>query len=136
MSIQRPASQGNLGKPAPECQTILYFGASRHNGGGGGAKNGTPTRLKLHPVSLQPPIYQHSVFTVQIPFAPPNQQHQITGGIVSHSYSSVRYLHRSRFADVAFLTYGSNGCVVFQPLARVFYLVLLSAAVPVRMLPS
>jgi len=95
-------SHYNLGKRAPGCQTILYFGASRDNEGGGWAENGTPTRLKLHPVSLQPPVYQHSVFTGQIPFArrPTNIIKALKAS--SHTHTAVYVISiASHFADVA-----------------------------------
>jgi len=55
------AFQGDPGKPAPECETVLEFAAARDNGSGDGEKR--KSKMCKAPIKSPLPTHQHSVFT-------------------------------------------------------------------------
>ena len=57
--------EDNLGKPVPQCRTILEFAAARDNRGGSGANQiSTRHAKRMHkaPVRLPPSDYKYTTF--------------------------------------------------------------------------
>ena len=73
--------QDNLGKPAPERQTILHFTAARDDGVAV-ASVGVLDHMQIIYISLQTDNHASTspVFAGRMPFLPPNQQRQSTEG--------------------------------------------------------
>jgi len=71
--------QDNLGKPAPERETILL---EQEMMGGNGIRWTMCKSFAPCFRQITTPLPHQSVFTGQMPFLPPNQQHQSTEGII------------------------------------------------------